>query len=209
MNTSPMKVVAIDQAPEWRNAYERYFYDFKHYSFRGAFTSVPEALTQFKTIRPQIIISEIDLPMLSGIDGILRFHHRDPEVKVLIISDQNDTLQVRKAFKNGASGYLTKPLAQQRLLNALDILREDGASMSGDIAKKVISLFRRKYYDSFSKRENQIIEYLTQGATYKDIAEKLFVTTSTVNFHIQNIYLKLNVNSKSEALQKLNELECA
>ena len=70
-------------------------------------------------------------------------------------------------------------------------------------------MFQRKSYASFSDRENQIIDYLGQGATYKTIADNLFVTPSTINFHIQNIYLKLNVNSKSEALSKLREMDYA
>jgi DNA-binding NarL/FixJ family response regulator len=78
--------------------------------------------------------------------------------------------------------------------------------MSNDIVKKVIANFRRKSFKLFSERENQILDYLSKGATYKVIADKLFVTTSTVNFHIQNIYLKLDVNSKSEALSKIEQL---
>ena len=70
-------------------------------------------------------------------------------------------------------------------------------------------MFQRKSYSAFSKRENQIIDYLCEGETYKTIADKLFVTPSAVNFHIQNIYLKLDVNSKSEALEKLRLLDCA
>ena len=79
--------------------------------------------------------------------------------------------------------------------------------MSHDITKIVISMFQRKSREFFSERENQVIDYLCQGATYKTIADKLFVTASAINFHIQNIYLKLDVNSKSEALIKLQELE--
>ena len=70
-----------------------------------------------------------------------------------------------------------------------------------------VSKFQRTSYDFFSERENQVVEYLSQGATYKTIAEKLFVTASAINFHVQNIYLKLDVNSKSDALRKLQELE--
>ena len=83
----------------------------------------------------------------------------------------------------------------------------DGATMSNDIISKIISKFQRKSYDFFSERENQVVEYLCQGATYKTIAEELFVTASAINFHVQNIYLKLDVNSKSEALRKLQEME--
>ena len=102
---------------------------------------------------------------------------------------------------------MTKPVTRNRLFHALDSIQQYGAALGHDVAKMIISSFQRKPLKTFSKRENQIIEYLGQGFTYKDIAEKLFVTPSTVNFHIQNIYLKLNVNSKSEALEKLRQLE--
>jgi len=82
-----------------------------------------------------------------------------------------------------------------------------GAFISNDVAKEVVKMFSRKSTSFFSERENQVIDFLQQGATYKYIAEKLFVTASAINFHIQNIYLKLNVNTKSEALLKLAEME--
>ena len=77
------------------------------------------------------------------------------------------------------------------------------------VAKKIISMYRKKTYEFFSERENQIIEWLSKGATYKEIADQLYVTPSTVNFHIQNIYLKLDVNSKSEALKKIRNMDAA
>lgn len=124
-----------------------------------------------------------------------------------MVSSKSDFGIIKKAFKNGANGYLTKPLCEIRLLSALNSIKYEGAAMSRDIIHKVISNFQVKSYNFFSERENEIIDYLCRGATYKVIADKLFVTTSTVNFHIQNIYLKLNVNSKSEALMKLQEMD--
>ena len=124
-----------------------------------------------------------------------------------MLSAQSDLEIVKKAFKNMADGYLTKPVSKSSLFHALNSIKYEGATISNDIAKKIISMFQPKSYASFSERENQIIEYLSQGATYKTIANNLFVTPSTVNFHIQNIYLKLNVNSKSEALKKLRKME--
>ena len=114
---------------------------------------------------------------------------------------------IKNAFKKGANGYLTKPLTLDKLEHALRSMEKEGAAMSNDIVKKIIHNFHKKTFAFFSERENQIVDYLCQGATYKMIAQKLFVTTSAVNFHIQNIYLKLDVNSKSEALSKLEQLQ--
>jgi len=128
---------------------------------------------------------------------------------VIMVTYEDDFNGIKNAFKFGAEGYLTKPISKKALRHALNGIKHEGAAISNDIAKKIISMYRRKTYESFSERENQIIEFLGQGATYKAIADKLFVTTSTINFHIQNIYIKLNVNSKSEALKKIREMDAA
>ncbi len=199
--------MVIDNDLEFHKDYQTYFKNYADYSLAGIYTSVSEALLHYNDVKPDIILSEVAIPDIGGIDGIYHFRKIDPEVKVIMISSNNDFELVKKAFKNSANGYLTKPVTEHRLYSALDGVKEEGAAISSDIAKKVMAMFQRKNYDSFSKRENQIIDFLSQGGTYKSIAERLFITASAVNFHIQNIYLKLNVNSKSEALIKLRELE--
>ncbi len=201
--------MVIDPDRRFHETYAYYFHTYKEYSLAGLYTNVEEAVEDYAGEEPDIILSEVDLAGMSGIDGIAEFRKLDSEAKILMVSNQNDFDVIKKAFKNGAVGYLTKPISKKRLLQALNSIKYEGAALSSDIAKKVISMFRRKSYEHFSERENQIIEYLGQGATYKAIADKLYVTTSTINFHIQNIYLKLNVNSKSEALQKIRELDYA
>ena len=208
MKTTTLKIIIIDDDPQFNDLYKDYFETYYDYSLEGTYPTVKEALSDFSRIQPDMILSEVELPEISGIDGIERFRKMDPDVKVIMVSTATDFETIKASFKNGANGYLTKPVSKKRLLIALNSIKKEGAALSHDIAKKIVSMFQRKSYTIFSERENQIIEYLGQGATYKAIAEKLFVTPSAVNFHIQNIYLKLNVNSKSEALQKLEELDC-
>ncbi|MBT8185220.1 MAG: response regulator transcription factor [Eudoraea sp.] len=207
MKPNILKIIVIDDNPEIRELYSAYFETYKDFELVGSYLSVNEALEDYERTRPDIIVSEITLPNICGIEGMELFREKDAAVKIIINSDQSDFDCIKRAFKNGANGYLTKPVSKKRLLIALKSIRNEGAIISSDVAKKVIAMFQRKTYKSFSKRENQIIDYLSQGATYKMIADKLFVTTSAINFHIQNIYLKLDVNSKSEALNKLQELE--
>ncbi len=207
MKTTMLKIIVLDNDPEANEKYSSYFEEYPDYSLEGLYTSVADALSDYDNIRPDIIISEVIMPDMCGIEGIRLFKKKDPEVKILVNSSQSDFDIIKKAFKYNANGFLSKPVSKKRLYKALNSIRYEGATMSNDIAKKVISMFQRKSYRSFSERENQIIDYLCQGATYKTIAEKLFVTTSAINFHIQNIYLKLDVNSKSEALLKLQDLE--
>jgi DNA-binding NarL/FixJ family response regulator len=210
MKTTTLKIIAIDSDVTFHSTYHHYFRSYFNYTLEGIYTSVEDALAAFDWVQPDLILSEVNLSDgLSGIEGISLFKEKNPAIKVIMVSEEDDFSTIKKAFKNQANGYLTKPISKKRLLRALNAIRDEGAALSSDIAKKIISMFQRKSYRIFSERENQIIEYLGQGATYKAIAEKLFVTTSTINFHIQNIYLKLDVNSKSEALQKLRELDFA
>lgn len=205
--TKTLKVIVIDNDVLFHNTYLNYFENYNDYELKGIYISIEDALSDYNEIRPDIIVSEISFPDISGVEGIKLFKKKDPEPKIIMISDLSDFEMIKKAFKNGASGYLTKPLSEKRLHHALNSIKYEGAVMSNDIAKKVISMFQRKSRNFFSERENEVIDYLCQGATYKTIANKLFVTPSAVNFHIQNIYLKLNVNSKSEALLKLQAIQ--
>ncbi|MGB5480721.1 MAG: response regulator transcription factor [Eudoraea sp.] len=207
MKSNILKIIVIDNDRLFHAAYKYYFETYQDYSLQGIYVSVEEALKEYDDLLPDIIVSEVSMPDVCGIQGIGMFRKKDPDVKIIMISAQKDFAIIKKAFKNQANGYLTKPVTKKRLYNALNSVKYEGATMSNDIVKAVISMFHRKSYNNFSERENQIIDYLCQGATYKLIADKLFVTTSTVNFHIQNIYLKLDVNSKSEALTKLQEME--
>ncbi|MBT2163072.1 response regulator transcription factor [Zobellia barbeyronii] len=207
MVTNILKIIVIDNDLTSHESYETYFDSYPEYSLKGIYASVKDALASYDDVAPDIIFSEVSLPEINGIEGIRLFRKKDPNVKIIMLSAQNNFDLVKKAFKNTANGYLSKPVTERALYNALDSIKSEGATMSNDIISQIISKFQRKSNEFFSERENQVIDYLSQGATYKTIAEKLFVTASAINFHVQNIYLKLDVNSKSEALRKLQELE--
>ncbi|PIB25748.1 DNA-binding response regulator [Maribacter sp. 4U21] len=206
MKTKRSKIIVIESDRTLHSAYTNYFDKFFEFSLEGIYCNTDDALKEFKKTKPDIIVTEVDLVALNGIDSIPYYKRKDWNVKVIMISRTNDFEVIKKAFKYGANGYLTKPIDADKLYYALNSIKKEGAVMSNDIVKKVIANFRRKSFKLFSERENQIVDYLCKGATYKMIADKLFVTTSTVNFHIQNIYLKLDVNSKSEALSKIEQL---
>ncbi|MEA1785825.1 response regulator transcription factor [Arenibacter sp. GZD96] len=207
MKSNILNVMIIDNEKLYHQAYRYYFEKYRDYCLVGLYASVEDALKDFTKIQPDIIVSEVFTPQQIGLQGIRAFRKKDRHVKIIMSSNQTEFDLVKKAFKNGAHGYITKPVSKKRLLQALNSIKYEGATMSNDIIQKVISNFHQKNYVSFSDRENQIIDYLCSGATYKLIADKLYITPSAVNFHIQNIYLKLNVNSKSEALLKLQEMD--
>lgn len=206
MKSNTLKVIIIDNNTQFHKRYQFNFETYLDYTLVGIYISIDDALLDYNRTKPNIVISEVSAPTANGIQGIRLFRKKDKNVKIIMMSQEPDFERVKMAFKNGANGYLTSPINRERLHKALDSIKYEGAAMGNAIIRKVISNFQRKSYQFFSERENEIVDYLCKGATYKVIADKLFVTTSTINFHIQNIYLKLNVNSKSEALTKLNEL---
>ena len=209
MHKTTLKTMVIDPDPRFHEAFAYYFSTYPEYTLCGIYKTAEEALEDYPYKQPDFILSEVQLPGMTGVDGICEFRKNNPDARIIMVSSENNFEVIKAAFKNGAVGYLTKPITKKRLQDALNAIRFEGAALSNDIAREIIQAFRRKSYSCFSERENEIIEYLSQGATYKAIAEKLFVSPSTINFHIQNIYLKLDVNSKSEALEKLQQLDYA
>ena len=199
----------MTKIPNFTKPTPTYFSTYREYHLAGIYRTVEDALEDYEQVCPDIVLSEVSFSGLSGIDGLIEFQKSENSAMVIMVSYEDDYNGITKAFKFGAEGYLTKPISKKGLRQALNSIKYEGAAISNDIAKKIISMYRRKTYECFSERENQIIEYLGQGATYKAIADKLFVTTSTINFHIQNIYVKLDVNSKSEALKKIREMDIA
>ena len=197
----------VDRDPHTEKLCKALFSASQEYHLAKVSHSSREALHDFSKYRPDLVISETHINGASGLRTVDVFLQKEPKLKVLITSSDNDFEHIKHAFKIGVTGYLTKPLTEHRLATALQTIREDGTALSHDVTNKIISAFRQKKYEQLSTRENEIVTLLEKGATYKDIARNLFITPSTVNFHIQNIYLKLNVNSKSEALIKLRQLE--
>lgn len=209
MSINTLKCMVIDNDHTIHQAYHQYFDTYLEYSLQGMYVSVEDALSDYDIHSPDIVFIEVSLNEERGIDYIQHFRKRDPNVKIIMLGAQNNFEMVKKAFKNSANGYLSKPVTERTLYNGLDSVKNEGATMSNDIISLFVATFQRKSREIFSERENQVIDLLCQGATYKSIAEKLFVTASAVNFHVQNIYLKLDVNSKSEALVKLQQLDYA
>jgi DNA-binding NarL/FixJ family response regulator len=207
MKNSSIRIIVLETDKSLHSVYKNHFEDLEGYELVGSYITANEALKDFKYSQPQIVLSEIELKDMKGIDSIRLFRKKDWGIKVIMFSEINDFDVIKNSFKKGANGYLTKPLTLDKLEHALRSMEKEGAAMSNDIVKKIINNFHKKTFAFFSERENQIVDFLCQGATYKMIAQKLFVTPSAVNFHIQNIYLKLDVNSKSEALSKLEQLQ--
>jgi DNA-binding NarL/FixJ family response regulator len=153
---------------------------------------------------PDVLIMDIDLPGKSGIEAVIELKTVFPEIKILMLTVFEDDEKIFAAIKAGANGYLLKKDPPQKILDAIRELNEGKASMNGLIAKKVMEYFHKKKVvanvDEFNltKREDEILELLIQGLSYKEIAAKCFISPETMNSHIKNIYQKLNVHSRAQ-----------
>lgn len=179
------------------------------YSCVGSFPDCESFLYKIPTLDANVVLMDIGLPGMSGIDGISRAKKIKPELNILMLTVYEDSQSVFKALCAGACGYLVKKTPPTRLLEAIKDAFEGGAPMSSLIARQVITLFQQNVgqqnedKDSqLSSREKEVLTSLAEGNNYQSIADKLFISVDTVRHHIRNIYRKLHVHSQSEAVAK-------
>ena len=174
----------------------------------GAFADCNEIVFNLKKIVPQVVLMDIQMPGINGIEGVKIINENFPEIKIIMQTVVEDDDKIFASICNGASGYLLKNTTPSRLLQAIVEVFEGGAPMTPVIAQKVLDKFRRqspvssKELNNLSGREKEILEHLVQGMSYKMIAAECKISTDTVRHHIRNIYDKLHVHSKSEAIVK-------
>ena len=167
----------------------------------GAYISCEQELKNLDKDMPDVILMDLDLPGMSGIEGIKRIKKRTPEIHILVITVHEDSDMVFDALCAGASGYITKNANHSRLLDAIDEIQKGGAPMSSNIARMVVGSFQKNYNSPLTARETEVLELLAKGKSYTVIADELFIHKETVKSHIKNIYFKLQVNSKADALE--------
>jgi DNA-binding NarL/FixJ family response regulator len=160
------------------------------------------ALKDIENHKIDVMLVDIELPGMSGIEGIEKIRRLFPRLNVIVITvHENDDL-IFDALCAGATGYLTKNTAPEKLMDAIKDAYHGGAPMSTQIARKVVNSFQRNLYSPLTKRETEVLEILAKGKSYSTIADELFVNKETIRTHIKNIYLKLEVHSKAEAIEK-------
>ena len=163
-----------------------------------------EAIKNLTKDGPQIILMDIGLPGISGIEGIRRIKKIRTDIEIIVVTVHDDDFKVFDALCAGASGYLTKNISPENLLNAIDEVSTGGAPVSTNIARMVIKSFQKSAESPLSSRETEVLQLLGRGKSYTMIADDLFIDKETVRSHIKNIYRKLEVSSKAEAIEKAN-----
>lgn len=165
------------------------------------------ALRELPLLQPDVVLMDINLPGMSGIECTARLHLALPSARILIVTVYNDNERIFKALRAGASGYLLKRFTGDQLLRALAEVMEGGAPMSGEIARRIIESFRQptpaiEQDEQLTARESEVLSLAARGFASKEIADKLDISTRTVCLHLQHIYGKLHVRSRTEAAAK-------
>jgi DNA-binding NarL/FixJ family response regulator len=169
----------------------------------GAYSNCELMLKELEDNCPDIILMDIDLPGMSGIEGIKKVKEISSKIDIVMLTVHEEADLVFNALKAGACGYLDKSAPEEKIIDAIKEVNEGGAPMTSRIAKLVVSSLQseRDNHD-LSNRELEVLNSLCEGATYKEIGDKLFISVGTVRHHIKNIYYKLHVHSKAEAVAK-------
>jgi len=173
----------------------------------GVFKTGEEALKGLPDIAPDIVIMDINLPGMNGIECIRQVKDKSPGTQFMMFTVYENDEKVFEALKAGASGYLLKNTGLLEIVEYVKELHEGGSPMSANIARKLVNLVRdtgkdTTFMDVLSPREKEILQLLAKGLLYKEIAHQLHITTGTVRIHIHKIYEKLHVQNRTEAINK-------
>jgi DNA-binding NarL/FixJ family response regulator len=174
----------------------------------AVYSNAEDAVKELPLLSPDIVLMDINLPGMSGIECIRKVKAVCPEILFIMFTIYEDSEQVFEALTAGASGYLLKKTPHDQISPALKELYEGGSPMSTQIARKVVAYFQKNDATEndgehiLSSREKEVLELLSKGYLYKEIAAKLQISTGTVRQHIHKIYEKLHVQNRTEALNK-------
>ena len=166
-----------------------------------------EALQKLPRLLPDVVLMDIHLPNMSGVECTRRLKELCPSIQILMLTVYEDNERVFGALKAGAGGYLLKRADPAEILRAIQDVKQGGAPMSSQIARRVVQSFRENpgnstKTDKLSAREEEILQQLSKGYSSKEIADRLSVSVNTVRTHLQHIYEKLHVRSRTEAVVK-------
>lgn len=171
------------------------------------FATAEEALYDIPRLKPDIVIMDINLPGMTGIECIRQVKSKSPATQFMMFTVYENDEKVFEALKAGASGYLLKNTGLVQMIEALKELYNGGSPMSSNIARKLVTMFRQQQKEEaplevLSNRENEVLLLLSKGLLYKEIADQLSISTGTVRQHIHKIYEKLHVQNRTEAINR-------
>lgn len=198
----PKRVFIVDDDEAIRSAYATMINSTPNFKVVGDFDNCEDAIKSIKKLKPDIVMMDIGLPQMSGIDGTRAISKMDPRIEVIIVSVHDEGQSVFEALKAGATGYISKSANYTELISALEEIEKGGAPMSSKIARLVVQDFHLSHTNPLTKRESYILSMVAEGKTYTQIAREANISKDTAKTHIRNIYKRLQVNKKSDAINK-------
>jgi DNA-binding NarL/FixJ family response regulator len=202
MNYFKSRIVIVEDNDAVREGFSLIINSVSNYMVVNGYSNAEDAIKNIKKDEPDVILMDLELPGMNGIEAIGIIKKSYPKIDLIVNTIYENSDLVFQALCSGASGYITKNTQHTELLDAIDEVIKGGAPMSSKIAKMVVASFQKNPNSPLSSRETQVLELLSKGKSYSMIALELFVTKETSKSHIKNIYSKLQVNSKSEAIAK-------
>ena len=195
------KIAIIEDNPVIREGFVAVINGSDSYQVCGAYSGCEDALKKLEVDSPDLVLMDIDLPGMNGIEGTIQLKRKRPTCIVLIITVLEDSDKVFRSLCAGAGGYIIKNSDTDQIVADIDEAFAGGAPMSLSIAKMVVQSFNRIQESPLSARERDVLRGIAEGKSYSKIALDLFISKETVRSHIKNIYQKLQVNSKAEAIR--------
>jgi DNA-binding NarL/FixJ family response regulator len=200
-------ICIIEDLIEIQNGLQTIIESDSRFELLQCFENAETAIAELPLLKPDIVLTDINLPGKSGIDCITEVKTKIPDTQFIMFTIYEDNDQVFEALKAGASGYILKNTSPEKIIESLIELHDGGSPMSPKIARMVLSSFnvitKNNVSELISKREQEVLELLSKGFLYKEIAEKLSITLSTVKRHLNHVYEKLQVQNKTEAINKM------
>ena len=202
-----ISIVIVEDLDEVRDGLKNFLALSQDFKVLDTFKTAEQALDYIPKLHPDIVIMDISLPGMNGIECIRQVKDKSPSTQFMMFTVYENDEKVFEALKAGAAGYLLKNTGLIQLIESLTELYNGGSPMSANIARKLVTVFREQQNESvpvdiLSNRENNILQLLSRGLLYKEIAEQLTISVSTVRQHIHHIYEKLHVQNRTEAINK-------
>ncbi|MDI6767493.1 MAG: response regulator transcription factor [Bacteroidota bacterium] len=210
MKSSPVTVAVVEDQSDYRKYIEAVSNAEKGFRCVGSYITGEDALRSIPALKPDVVLMDINLPGMSGIECVKQLKALSPSLQIMMLTMFENDESVFNSLLAGATGYIVKRASQREILKAIKDLYLGGSPMSSDIARKVVRAFQQFKIkpisatedEQLTKREEEILSYLSGGHHYQEIADALFISYDTVRTHIQHIYKKLHVHSRSEAMIK-------
>ncbi len=199
--TSDIQIVLVEDDSVIRDSFQFLLNEEEGYAVTGAFANAEDAIKSVASLDPDVVLLDIQLPGLSGLQALPKIKALVPDAAVIILSVNEHQDTVFEALAKGAAGYLTKNTPPQKILEAVNEVMLGGGPMSAHIAKMVVNSFQRSNESPLTRRETEILEQIAAGKTRGKIADEFFIDLETVKSHLKNIYAKLDVHSKADAIK--------